>query len=796
MNTPRIRSFSLVAPLLLATLAGCAATSDRSDGEGEPGVSTDLALQSGDTGLRRRVPAAKPKTAPTKIETGFRTDTMVLKFAEGTHIRRRDGKFVFDAALLTKEEQILLQRNGLDAGIIGPELGKVDGILAQQPKLGVISLVKRDEQTLANEKLEGELTTAEELADLGLYFLLGIEDGKAEQILPIINQLNTLKIVEIAYAQPMGQNAAADIAPATMNFESRQGYVEAAPGGLDARFAWGVAGGDGAGVKVVDIETGWLLEHEDLDPVFYRSGLFNPFENNHGTAVLGVVSGRRNGYGMSGMAPAAATGVATPAGRGVFEWWSPAGAIDDAARNVSAGDVVLIEQHYPGPNGGRSCDTSCGNCGQFAYVAVENFQAEFDVIRAATARNIIVVEAAGNGQMDLDGAQFEGRFNRAVRDSGALMVGAGNSWDHAPACWGNAGARVDVHAWGDSVFTSGYGDVRAGGDDARQFYTMGFSGTSSASAIIAGGVASLQGSRVASGFGRLTPQNLRTLLRSTGTPQAASSRNIGPQPNLRAAIEAARNNPTVTLHTVTTATRSGYTHSSRIDEPHANVNPGAVLVVTQQWNPLTSSVGTYNDHPVGVWYDGSRWQIYNEDLATLPINASFSVSINEGFTHTAMTAATRTVLNHASVNGLADRILVVTHNYGNSGPYLRKSLVTRYDAAIGRWTVETQDGTAIPAGAKINVAAFAPGPFDFRQVATTTSGHTTDVRVPLAITLTPTLMRRMRLFITPVVSSSTPAMPGNYGVYWQSDAADWALFDEGFRAMPTNGTFAVHAAFR
>lgn len=37
----------------------------------------------------------------------------------------------------------------------------------------------------------------------------------------------------------------------------------------------------------------------------------------------------------------------------------------------------------------------------------------------------------------------------------------------------------------------------------------------------------------------MTSQEVRELLKSTGTPQAgSSSRNIGPLPNLRAAIEA------------------------------------------------------------------------------------------------------------------------------------------------------------------------------------------------------------------------------------------------------------------
>ncbi len=43
-----------------------------------------------------------------------------------------------------------------------------------------------------------------------------------------------------------------------------QHYQDAAPNGIDARYAWGFEGGDGAGIGFVDLEQGWNLDHEDL----------------------------------------------------------------------------------------------------------------------------------------------------------------------------------------------------------------------------------------------------------------------------------------------------------------------------------------------------------------------------------------------------------------------------------------------------------------------------------------------------------------------------------------------------
>ncbi len=70
-------------------------------------------------------------------------------------------------------------------------------------------------------------------------------------------------------------------------------------------------------------------------------------------------------------------------------------------------------------------------------------------------------------------------------------------------------------------------------------------------------------------------------------------------------------------------------HVTRLDHPKLNGNPNAKLLVQQRWN------GTYNDSPVGVWYDGSRWTIFNQKTA-VPIRAGseFNVLVNDNITAT------------------------------------------------------------------------------------------------------------------------------------------------------------------
>jgi serine protease len=160
---------------------------------------------------------------------------------------------------------------------------------------------------------------------------------------------------------------------------------------------------------------------------------------------------------------------------------------------------------------------------------VEYFQAEFDAIQTATSLGRHVVEAAGNGSMNLDDARYSNLFNRNTRDSGAILVGASARAGQYPTCTTNHGTRVDVRALGEEVATTGYGTVKPPGAEGLpgQWYTRGFNGTSSASAIVAGAVASLMGIQKNSltrgaalhGVHVMGPAELRTLLRDTGTPQ-------------------------------------------------------------------------------------------------------------------------------------------------------------------------------------------------------------------------------------------------------------------------------------
>lgn len=317
-----------------------------------------------------------------------------------------------------------------------------------------------------------------------------------------------------------------DIAPATPDLESLQTHRGANPG-FDANYARSL-GVLGAGVHFSDCEYGYDPSHEDLMDANLTNrsrAAIHPdvYVNNwddHGTAALGISLAPHNSYGVSGLAPQVRADF--------YSEYTTLGydrnaAIAAAVTASTEGDVILLEMQATGAGGD--------------YGPAELVSSVWTLTHTATDSGVIVVAAAGNGNQDLDSASYASY--RAWGDSGAILVGAGSaSTNHSKLSFSTYGARVSVQAWGESVFTTGYGAYTSYGGDEHQSYTAWFNGTSSASACAAGVVCALQSYVIATLGTRLMPGEMRSLLRATGFPQGGSGGLIGPALSLRRAIEA------------------------------------------------------------------------------------------------------------------------------------------------------------------------------------------------------------------------------------------------------------------
>lgn len=374
------------------------------------------------------------------------------------------------------------------------------------------------------------------LADLALHLRVIHPDGAG-----LTKRLRGNPLVEGAWLALLPVPPPEDIPPSTPDFSDEQGYLGPGPEGLGLQEASAWPGGDGANVAIADIEYAWDENHEDLGQVSlattdgweYDQYLF------HGNSVLGQLFGEDNGYGVVGMAPGAEPLVVFPFASSNLTSYDVADAIDRAAALLEPGDVLLIEQQGLSEEG--------------AYGPVEMDQGVFDAITLAVARGIVVVEPSGNGGLDLDDPSWGGAFDRQVRDSGAILVGGGQSPDAGDDArswypFGSAyGTRIDVQGWYDAIVTAtsgeyggAYADLYYPGRDGRQAYTESFGGTSGASPMVAAVAAILQSVSIETTGQAMDPMDVRSLLASLGTPgPAGDDHPIGPQPDLRRLLRAA-----------------------------------------------------------------------------------------------------------------------------------------------------------------------------------------------------------------------------------------------------------------
>lgn len=349
---------------------------------------------------------------------------------------------------------------------------------------------------------------------------------------------------DIAWVEPAYPPMPAPAPPVPPDFENQQRYRVASPVGIGATNLTGLRSPDGAGVTIADLEYSWNLGHADL-PAITRIGAapIDPFNNdNHGTAVLGVLAARNDASGTVGIAPAANLRVVAA---NTASGYNLASAITAATAALAPGDVLLIEQQIVGPNyTGLPAGTQVG------LVPVEWQRAAYNAVVTAVGNGITVVIAAGNGTQNLDDAIYTAapgghRPFRPEGDSGSILVGAGaanpgSSTPRSRLAYSNHGSAVDLQGWGEQVWTTGYGDAfSAAGKNL--YYTSSFVGTSSGAAIVAGAAALLQSAYRAETGLTLPPRDLRDALRAAGSPQTSgafpATQNIGPLPDVRAAVD-------------------------------------------------------------------------------------------------------------------------------------------------------------------------------------------------------------------------------------------------------------------
>ena len=403
-------------------------------------------------------------------------------------------------------------------------------------------LIPQSKESLLAYKAKGEERSQTSLGNLSLYYQIDLKGKSIQEKIAIHNRLVRLTKLETVYfpvdygsetINDYNFQEATIATKATPDLSSSQFYLDPAPDGIDAKYAWTKTGGDGTGINFCDMEKGLHKNHEDL----VNAGLIdiypdNTVEDHHGTAVAGVVYAEHNNFGVDGIAP-----KAQPYFTNIYDTAGALVVLPEAMSRViphlKPGDVFLLEMmHYP-------------NTTSTKYLPVEYPQAAFDVIQNLTANGVIVIEPAGNGNKNLDDAQYNQVFDSTFRYSGAFMVGGGGAGSanggtnpfHQRLKPSSYGSRVDFFAYSEMVTTTGYGDLYGATNEER--YTKKFFGTSSASPIVAGAAVLMESIyKAATGGQTLDHAELKGFLRYGATPSYDPPNDkIGVMPNLKQAVD-------------------------------------------------------------------------------------------------------------------------------------------------------------------------------------------------------------------------------------------------------------------
>jgi hypothetical protein len=372
-----------------------------------------------------------------------------------------------------------------------------------------------------------------------------------------------------------------------------QGYLDPAPDGIDAEYAWGFPGGAGAGQQIIDLERGWTFNHEDLAAhnVTLLHGVLLDSSRSHGTAVLGELCAVDNALGCVGIVPEIADVDVVS-----YNGSTRVDAIFAALPHLTFGSVLLLEAQV-------TVD------GANLLGPIEAFDAEFDAIRLATALGVIVVEAGGNGTnngstpplamdtfVDPMGRQIFNPASADFRDSGAIIVTAATSTaPHTRMVWAPHGQRIDCYAWGQNINTCD--STNAG---ATTVYQTGFGGTSGASPIVSGAVLAIQGMAEAHFGFRFSPAQMRDIIRdpANGTAAAATeTTTIRQMPDLRKVIDGDVLGLAPDLYLRDFVGDTGEPHTGSVSS-----SPDIILRPTAVANPQTAfgaGSGTENDATLG-----------------------------------------------------------------------------------------------------------------------------------------------------------------------------------------------------
>lgn len=232
-----------------------------------------------------------------------------------------------------------------------------------------------------------------------------------------------------------------------------------------------------------------------------------------------------------------------------------------------------------------------------------------------------------------------------------------------------------------------------------------------------------------------------------------------------------------------------------LEHPSTDGQPLARVFAT----PNFSLGNIAHDKPFGVWWisASTRFGIFNQDLANMPVGAGYNVMVpapstppgagpprdgNE-FLARAPGGSPSFLLDDSSVNGRPDAVIVLTQNFNPQNPPLAPGayndhVPTLQIFADDRWRIANADGATIPANAAFNVYAQPPSPsaFTLRPSVSPVIAHPLLDGTPCA-----------RIQATPVFADAN----ARWDLFYDTSSARWVIFRTAPGAWPAATRFNI-----
>jgi hypothetical protein len=140
--------------------------------------------------------------------------------------------------------------------------------------------------------------------------------------------------------------------------------------------------------------------------------------------------------------------------------------------------------------------------------------------------------------------------------------------------------------------------------------------------------------------------------------------------------------------------QSPLTYALRVDDALVNGNPDAVVIATR--------AASQGSPAAGVWFDGTHWWIYNEDLSGMPAGEVFFYAEGTGLGGRVQHSAQNdffgfgVTIDDPRTNGKPDAVVVAQHVF--AGALNASPLGVWYDPVSARWVVFNELGSPLALG--------------------------------------------------------------------------------------------------